>query len=299
MSLLGRFVRVDGRRPCPVCGKRDWCLLERENPDSPARVICSRVESPRRWRSAGWLHVPRDEPRTRRWTHTTSITVSSSSSLIAELAQRYRDAADEVALDRIGRILHLDPPSLRAFDVGIVNSDELQALGYGFATLAMSFPMRDAARKVVGVRLRFGSGRKLSVRGSKNGLFFASPMLATGPLLFAEGETDAIALTDLGFDAIGRPSCSAAVDLACRVARSSGVRDAVVVADADQPGRDGALRLARALRLRVPSVRIIEPPEGIKDARAWKVAGATHDDVVAQIEAAVPVELVFATKGGR
>jgi hypothetical protein len=60
----------------------------------------------------------------------------------------------------------------------------------------------------------------------------------------------------------------------------------VVVADADEPGRRGAEKLASVLRVYVPGVRVIEPPDGVKDVRAWKRAGATRADVEHLIQAA-------------
>jgi hypothetical protein len=60
----------------------------------------------------------------------------------------------------------------------------------------------------------------------------------------------------------------------------------VVVADSDLPGRSGAERLATDLLAYSPAVRVIAPPNGIKDARAWKNAGATKADVEAAIDAA-------------
>lgn len=43
--------RVNRERPCPVCGKPDWCLSDYET-----WAICQRVEQGDRWQGAGWLH---------------------------------------------------------------------------------------------------------------------------------------------------------------------------------------------------------------------------------------------------
>lgn len=48
-DFLAHRVRRD--RPCPVCGKPDWCLS-----DCETWALCQRVESSERWKSAGWLH---------------------------------------------------------------------------------------------------------------------------------------------------------------------------------------------------------------------------------------------------
>ena len=58
------------------------------------------------------------------------------------------------------------------------------------------------------------------------------------------------------------------------------------MADGDAPGQRGAGNLAAVLLAYCPAVRIITPPAGAKDARAWKRAGATAADVQAVIDAA-------------
>ena len=62
--------------------------------------------------------------------------------------------------------------------------------------------------------------------------------------------------------------------------------EVVLVADQDEPGRRGAETLAGVLVAHVPVVRLINPPEGIRDARAWKAAGATREEIENTIEAA-------------
>jgi hypothetical protein len=44
--------------------------------------------------------------------------------------------------------------------------------------------------------------------------------------------------------------------------------EVVVVADDDEAGRRGADNLASVLVAYAPAVRVIAPPEGVKDARA-------------------------------
>jgi hypothetical protein len=61
--------------------------------------------------------------------------------------------------------------------------------------------------------------------------------------------------------------------------RHLGAGEVVILADADEPGRRGAAQLEVALRPLCWSVKCIEPPPGIKDARAWLRAGGTRRDV--------------------
>ena len=71
-----------------------------------------------------------------------------------------------------------------------------------------------------------------------------------------------------------------------------------VVSDRDDggQGQEGAAELARKLALAVRRVRVIQPPDEVKDARAWRNAGATRSDVLDAIAAAPPVRLSIRTR---
>jgi hypothetical protein len=143
--------------------------------------------------------------------------------------------------------------------------------------------------KVVGIRRRFKDGRKLSVSGSKTGLFIPTGLSPTGLLLIAEGESDLAAALTLGFEAIGRPNCSSKVEMTVKVAKERS--EAVVVGDNDPPGRKGAERLAQAMVLHCPSVKILYPPESIKDLRQWLQAGLTHEKLQTVINRTEPIRI--------
>ena len=70
-SLLRDFVRVSvARVQCPVCGRPDWCLVSRGNPECPDEVICPRSEYKAgaicKIGDAGWLHILNKDRRTYR-----------------------------------------------------------------------------------------------------------------------------------------------------------------------------------------------------------------------------------------
>jgi phage/plasmid primase-like uncharacterized protein len=153
--------------------------------------------------------------------------------------------------------------------------------------------MSNTVGDVLGIRLRLADGRKLSVKGGKEGLFLPGPHPAplpegegTGALLIAEGPTDTAALLDLGFSAVGRPSCTGGVKLLVELVRKLPPSGVVIVADRDAPGQRGAASLAAALVAYCSEVRIITPPASVKDAREWKRSGATAADVQAAIDVA-------------
>jgi DNA primase len=210
---------------------------------------------------------------------------------MTEDAERFRRGCDPKRLAGLARSLGLSVESLTAFRAG-----------WSGGHLAWTFPMSDPATgRVVGIRLRLPSGKKLSVKGGREGLFLPDPLdLYAGRLLIAEGPTDAAALLDMGFPAaVGRPSCTGGTRHLVALVRDRRPDEVVVLADADEPGRAGAAVLARDLSLHVRAVRVTAPPAGTKDARAWKIAGATRPDVEDLIRRTDPVRRSLVIRGSR
>jgi 5S rRNA maturation endonuclease (ribonuclease M5) len=132
---------------------------------------------------------------------------------------------------------------------------------------AWAFPMMDAYGNTVGIRLRDDGGHKWAVRGSRQGVFL--PDCPPDELVvICEGPTDTAAALSMGFYAVGRPSCSGCEGTVQSIIRRNDIRRAVILADNDEPGQQGARRLAQSLR--VP-VLITFPPA--KDLREFVVHG--------------------------
>jgi hypothetical protein len=161
-------------------------------------------------------------------------------------------------------------------------------IGWSGELRAWSFPMTDAAGTVLGIRLRGQDGSKFAVRGGKEGLFLPAGLPPEGGRrLVCEGPTDAAALVDMGFHSVvGRPSCIGGIKLVTELVRRRKTEEVVIVADGDVPGRRGADSLASVLLVFVTVVRVIQPPDGIKDARDWLRAGGNRLVVEAVIRAA-------------
>lgn len=158
---------------------------------------------------------------------------------------------------------------------------------------AWTFPMVNAAAVATGLRLRYANGEKGSWTDTQAGLFLPVRWLGGGPLLIVEGPTDAAAVLDWGFDVIGRPSCNDGNDLILALLKVF-KRDVVILSNLDEPkhrpdgsifypGQEGAAALADQILWRCPTLRVITPPSGIKDARQWLNAGGTRRDVEAVI----------------
>jgi hypothetical protein len=284
MSKSSTWQRVSKGRPCPVCGKPDWCMYVGAE-DSPTAAICARIESPKCCGEAGWLHVLRDggptwSPRIRR-IEVSAARIGAATLDFAKLAADFRAAVRPEALDKLAQSLAVSVESLRRLGIG-----------WSVRHRCWSFPMSNAAGNVLGIRLRRPDGRKLSVRGGKEGLLIPDGLDAHDLLLTAEGPTDTAALLDLGFNVVGRPSCMGGVKLLVELARKLKPSGVVIVADGDAPGQRGAESLAVTLMAYCPAVRVITPPSGIKDAREWTRRGAAAGDVQAVIAAAPVRKLV-------
>lgn len=296
MVILDDFKRVTKRQPCPVCGKPDWCLVSRDGGDQPVCAICQRVESPIRFREAGWLHRLRDSrsyghDRPRR---VVAIVARPRNDAIAEVVGRCQAAMSARAWQSITDELALDQDALRRLRVGVVWGPALREAGVQRAPYAWLFPMEDAGGEILGARLRLPNGQKLSLRDGHEGLFVPDRTRDPGERLFvAEGETDTAALLGLGFEAIGRPSCQGGVRLTIEIIQRLKPALVVVVADNDPAGLRGAARLAGALAIHHPAVRVIAPPAPFKDVREWKRAGAAPADIEAAIrlQASQPVSV--------
>ena len=275
----GDWQRVSKGRPCPVCSRRDWCLFAGPA-DAPVAAICARIESPKRCGEAGWLHVLRDEgPTWTPWRRNISRAVrmmtkpGNGQPDFDKMTAEFQAAVRPEALGRLAHNLGLSVESLRRLSVGWA-----------------------AEGRAVGIRLRLPGGRKLAVRGGREGLFIPSSLEAGGRLLIAEGPTDTAALLDLGFAAVGRPSCSGGVRLLAELVRQQQPSEVVIVADSDGPGKKGADSLAGSLVAYCPTVRVITPPTGLKDARQWVRSGATAAEVQEVIDAAEPLRLKISVK---
>lgn len=270
--MNSKWKRVNKERPCPICHKPDWCAVSSDG----AVALCHRIESRRRCGDAGWLH--RIGPGSIYSAGRIRIAplVRACHRDFSLLAAGYRDANEPGRLYQFAVSLGLTTASIGRFGVGWCQQYR-----------AWSFPMVDADGRVVGIRLRRSDGSKFAVKGGREGLFVPRDRpVELAPLLITEGPTDAAALLEMGFaNVIGRPSCTGGMKMVVQIIQRAPT-DIVIVADNDEPGQRGAANLASVLAVYAPAVRVIQPPEGIKDARDWLRAGGTREDIERLIEAA-------------
>jgi putative DNA primase/helicase len=103
----------------------------------------------------------------------------------------------------------------------------------------------------------------------------ASPLTDNGgPVVIVEGATDTAAAMDIGFTAVGRPSNLACMDLLTDLLRA---RSVIIVGENDQkpngrhPGKEGMIAAFQTLKNVCRDIKMVMPPETIKDLRAWVV----------------------------
>jgi len=240
-----------------------------------------RVESKKACPSGGWYHFYDDER------------------IRIEFTPRSRPAAPKIdAGNMLGRIRIKSRAedlerSARLLGVSVA---ALEALGTAWHSEknALAFPMFDAQRNEIGIRLRNERGFKWAISGSRNGLFIPkeiNPQLVT---FLPEGPTNTAALLSIGIQAIGRPNVSAGNDLMSDCLKHFKIRRVVVVADNDElkqlgnregrPGIEGAIKLQKELK--VPSV-IWMPPSPLKDARDFVNRGGTAAQIQSDISGKV------------
>ena len=135
---------------------------------------------------------------------------------------------------------------------------------------AWAFPMSDERGEVIGIRLRYENGIKRAVLGSRNGLFIPE-MEPERRLFVCEGPSDCAACLSLGIWAVGRPSCSACGPMLAEFIVRNKVREAVILADSDRPGIDGADRLE------LPCRSTVLLPPAAKDVRESVALGCTRE----------------------
>ena len=228
-----------------------------------------------RW-LAGWLGIgPGDVPVVRRPIERRLAIPEHDGDRgdrFAELADRYRSSLRPAWLRRAADLLGLPAEALARLGVGWADEHR-----------ATAWPMCDPDGQVIGIRLRCPrTARKWAITGSAAGLFVPDDVAqraTAGRLFVCEGPTDSAALVSIGLGVVGVPAAGQGGEMLARLVRRIGAVEVIVVADGDGPGRAGAERIAEALLPLCP-VRIVSPPVGVKDARAWVCGGADRVEIL-------------------
>jgi len=286
MVVNRKWIRVSKRHRCPICDHADWCGYSEDG----ELAICMRTPSDIPSSNGGYVHVlkaSQEAPVRVRRIAPVRRRLFDAERAMAGFRSEYEGPECEpwVAAARLGEELGLNGAIVDRLEPGIS----------GFYR-AWCFPMRDGNGKVVGIRLReIGTGRKWSVSGSVDGLFY-DPDMTPGDgsdgcryreIVVCEGASDAAAGYEIGLPCVGRSSCATgSADLLTLCSRLR-VNRVTIIADNDsyksriarsacgapvrrrwQPGIDGAEKLARDMKR---MYRIVRPPA--KDLRDWVTNG--------------------------
>ena len=261
------MIRVSRRRPCPICGRPDWCLVAEDG----SAAICQRIESDHRVGDAGHLHrlqnnfhlpprrYEKPKPRPKRqidWN--------------AE-AKKYQRQLNDAGCQYLANRLGISAATLRVMGVGWCPSRS-----------CWTWPMRNADGRIVGIRTREVSGEKKTDAGSDgSGLFFVREKLSANDLLICEGPTDTAALVDAGFESVvGKPSCTLGDKYVVEIIRRLQPSVVLLIPDADQPGLEGFSNLANEIlntgAMPLERIDAVTPPPNVNDVREWAQKNRNH-----------------------
>lgn len=236
-----------------------------------------RVQSDRPSANGGWLHL-RDGAKP---VYVPPVRQQEYELSTESLNSRLTAWKSETTIDRLflySEFLGVDWKAL----------DDLGAC-YSNLHQAWAFPMRNGFGALVGIRFRGRDGAKWSQRGGKEGLFISHTPYQSR-VYVCEGPTDTAAALSIGLFAVGRPSCSGAVNHLQTALGRWCAREVVIIGDNDEakarpdgtwwyPGQEGAQRLQQQLSCRSC---VYLPPT--KDLREFVRLGGTADMIQTGVE---------------
>ncbi len=258
LSIIDSYIgeqdwrRVSRREPCRICGKPQWCTIH-----ANGSACCMRVESERPMKNGGWLHKSENpvqvtaNPRPR-------IQKPDKTIDWAALLAPWKALTTQTMKDALAASLGVSVAAIAS--IGAVWAPNHSA---------WAFPMKSAYGETIGIRLRNDAGKKWAVTGSKAGLFYGE--IARGRTLWVcEGCTDILAAITMGMNAVGRHACRGQDDMVSTLCVKHHITRAVIIADSDGPGLDGA----EALQMALPRLTtVLWSPPGVKDLREALAAG--------------------------
>lgn len=287
------WYEVNNAHPCPICGSQHknqgWCLVK----DDESMACCQREDrgSVRAMGGYGDLHILRDLPGPRQYPMRVAVP-----------RQRYEDA--KMTPEQVLEIheqswaqcndVHLQclSSSLGLHGVEYLNLIQTGFRGDGW----YSWPMY-VGGQMVGIRLRHLDGRKLSVTGSRAGMFIPTNLRQHETMFVAEGATDTAAALAIGLNVIGRPQCMGSEREVERIACDLRPNLVVVVRDLGRAdsmmSKDNSYKGAHALvryLARVRAVKMYTPPVPARDFREAVCAGLTATQVFKTLESDVRLE---------
>ncbi|KKN66047.1 hypothetical protein LCGC14_0475250 [marine sediment metagenome] len=271
------WVRIeDAGILCAICQKPNWCLAHIDG----KRIICPRVKSNVHLKKAGFMHKVFDNGLKKR-------------KFNKKHTAYYRKGINWKNINKLycSKLKNKQYPYLRytsfALELGI-SKETLEAFGLGWDGEAWTFPARDGNLEIVGIMRRFPDGHKIWVSRSKPGLFIPKVKSFEGNVFVTEGVTDAAAMVDYGFRALGRSNCQTGVAYIKNfLYNHPKIGQVTIVGDNDPDnvhgnvGQVGAFTLAKELYKATSFTAVLEVPEQFKDVRLWLTKSkVTKDEII-------------------
>ena len=278
---MSDWIRARHDFKCRICGKPDWCTYAPKF----SGWCCMRTVSQRPLKNGGYWHsdsadiqykhVPKPAPE---------IPQIDAERVMGECY----DATRPEWITKLAELLGVHRWSL--IDIGAawaprkVLKQYMDWRGKG----AWAFPMRNGSGHPVGVRLRTNEGQKISIRGSREGVFV--PNTGYSKIAYiVEGPTDLSALLSLGAWGFGRPSCRGCISHMQVTINRLRISRVIIIGDNDlakwenekSPGIDGAKNLAAELHVPVASLLLPtkDTRQFVKDGGNLKVLEAMANHV--------------------
>jgi len=142
-------------------------------------------------------------------------------------------------------------------------------VGWDSKTNSYTFPMYNAKEEIIGIQRRFSDGNKCCVGGSQLGIFIPSFLEIKEPVFICEGCSDMLAVCDLGFYAIGRPSASCGDNIIIEWFKRNKIKQCIIIPDNDEIGKQSSYDLAVNIGLNSKCIVRIEPILYTKDIRSY------------------------------
>ena len=246
------MIRVgDANVECPICHRRDWCLLAEDG----TACICSRIEkgSVKRVGEAGYLHIRSKDFSPKKYEAEPAPDIDWHTIVSiqgANLLSKRKEFGEFCKYTKVNPIAAL------RFNIGYEK---------GWFTI----PLYREANVISGIQRRKGALKRM-VKHSKLGVFVPSAFFQykCKTLAVTEGWSDAVAAVQYGFNVVGKFNSHSSDEWVAYCAKHIGCERALIFADNDDVGKEGAERTKKYLfsANKIPATVVIVEAGDLKKA---------------------------------
>ena len=273
------WVRVNKDFRCAICNRADWC---RYSPKFKG-YQCMRIVSNHPMLSGGYWHL---EPKTENPMPLPKATPEPPAIDAESILRECQTFTKSEWISTLAVRLGVSYSSLMALGCVWIPRRVIQRYQEWRGDGSWGFPMRNGEGRPVGIRLRTNGGRKISIRGGKEGIFVPDRGWSSTAWM-GESPTELAAILTLGLWGLGRPNCRGGIAHTQVAINRLHIKRIINVANNDlphwendrSPGLEGARALANELQ--VPVATVVLPT---KDLRQFVIDGGTVDVLNAMIQ---------------